>query len=366
MLDELLKERDYLPVLKMNDGTDVSREGFRARRREMLAALEKYSYGKTPLEPVCVYAERTFIDEQAYAGKVINERLTLSYETHGGVSSFPIEIFIPKRVAMPPVFLHLAFRPVPDRYIPVEEITDGGYALVVVCYQDIMNDNHFGDFSGGVAAHFGTTAEREREEWGKIGMWAYGASRVMDYLVSERWDELCVSRVAVVGHSRLGKTALWCAAQDERFAAAISNDSGYGGAASSKLGIGERISDFVRAGSWDWFCNRFLDYEGDGENEKPYDQAFLLSLIAPRYLLVSSAIEDLGADPISEFLTTLHASAAWELLGERGLVCEDRLPRCGDLYDEGAVGYHLRAGRHFLSREDWRAFMRFLDKKYGL
>ena len=259
--------------------------------------------------------------------------------------------------------MHLAFRPVPDRYIPVEEITDAGYALVVVVYTDMMNDNHFGDFSGGIAAHFGTDTKREKDEWGKIGMWAYGASRVLDYLIDNRTD-IDTSKIAVMGHSRLGKTALWCAAQDTRFAAAISNNSGYGGAASSKGGTGERITDFLRAGSWDWFCESFKDYVGDGEDRKPYDQSFLTALIAPRFLCVGSAILDKGADPATEFLTTLHASSAWELLGVRGLVCPDRMPLPSDLFIEGNVGYHLRDHRHFLSREDWGAYIKFLDLKF--
>ena len=121
--------------------------------------------------------------------------------------------------------------------------------------------------------------------------------------------------MAVIGHSRLGKTALWCAAQDERFAAAVSNNSGYGGAASSKHGTGERVTDFIHVGSWDWYCENFQKFCGELEDQKPYDQSFLTAMIAPRYVLIGSAELDRGADPTSEFLTTLHASDAWVLLG---------------------------------------------------
>ncbi len=363
MLQQILKEREYLPILQKNDGTPVTRETWQERREEMRALLEEYSYGKTPSIPVRVSATPISSDHRYCAGKVSDEVVEITFETALGKTAFPIEIFVPHTEKKPPVFLHLAFGRVPNKYIPVEEITDAGYALVVVDYQDMMNDNHFGDFEGGIAAHFGTTAARGATEWGKIGMWAYGASRVMDYLVAERTD-IDTDKVALIGHSRLGKTALWCGAQDSRFAAVISNNSGYGGAASSKHGTGERITSFLRVGSFDWFCENFQQFAGEREDHKPYDQSFLLSLIAPRLLCVGSAELDHGADPTAEFLTTLHASAAWELLGERGLVTPDRMPIPGDLFTAGNVCYHYRKHHHYLSREDWAAYITFLDLKW--
>ena len=367
MLREILKERDLLPILTAADGSAVTPETWENRRQEMRKALEKDSYGHTPPPPSRVWAEplpesREFTN--AYAGKVRQERLQLFFETEHGIGSFPFVLAVPKRVEKPPVLLHLAFRPdLPDRYVPVEEITDAGYALAVVCYKDMVNDNLSGDYSDGIAAHFGTATDREPEEWGKIGMWAYGASRILDYLLT--LEDIDAAHTAVIGHSRLGKTALWAAAQDERFFAAISNNSGYGGAATSKHGEGERVRDFLRCGSWDWYCENFKKYTDEKEDEKPYDQAYLLALIAPRYLCVGSAADDSGADPKSEFLTSLWASQAWELLGQPGLVTPDRMPVPGDTWQDGCIGYHLRAGEHFLSREDWNTYLRFLDRKLG-
>lgn len=367
MLKTLLEERDLLPILAMNDGTPATPATWQARRREMLEALTTYSYGRTPATPSRVWGEaleesREFTD--TYAGKVRQERIRLSFETERGVFSFPFVLSAPKRLPKPPVFLNLAFRrDLPDRYVPLEEITDHGYAVATVCYTDIVNDAHFGDFSDGLAAYFGTDARRAPDAWGKIGMWAYGASRILDYLLTR--SDLDAAHTAVVGHSRLGKTALWAAAQDERFFAAISNDSGYGGAATSKRGRGERVRDFLRAGSWDWFCENFQAYADEKEDAKPYDQAFLLALIAPRLLCVGSAAEDRGADPESEFLTALWASQAWDMLGAPGLKTPDQLPIPGDAFFGGNVGYHLRAGTHFFSREDWARYMAFLDQKLG-
>ena len=359
----LLDGKHYPPILNFNDGSAVTKEIWGKRREEMLELLSRFSYGYTPKIDVKVEARRTESIRYDCAGKCSHERVTLAYITSRGESSFPIQIFKPLYVERPAVFLHIAFGLAPNWYIPLEEIIDAGYALVVVDYRDMVNDNLYSDFSDGIAAHFGTTSERRPDEWGKIGMWAWGASRVMDYLVAER-DDLDTSKVALIGHSRLGKTALWCGAQDERFAAVISNNSGYGGAASSKYGSGERITDFIKYGSYDWYCEAFKDF-ADKEDSKPYDQSFLLSLIAPRYLLVGSAELDSGADPESEFLTTAHASAAWELLGEKGLVSTtDDMPVPGALLDKGNILYHYRKGKHYLSREDWAAYIKFLDDKF--
>lgn len=364
MLKEILTERDLLPVLTHQDGIAVTRESWSKRRQEMKEALELWSYGRTLPLPEKVWGEVLTENAFAYAGKVREQTLRISFETERGVCSFPAWICIPNHVEKPPVFLHIAFRPdQPDRYTPVEEITDAGYAVAVVCYQDMVNDRLHGDFSDGIAAYFGTTADRKPDEWGKIGMWAYGASRYMDYLMTR--EDLDTAHIAVIGHSRLGKTALWTAAQDERFWCAISNDSGYGGAATSKHGEGERVRDFLRAGSWDWYCENFKQFTDEREDHKPYDQAWLLALIAPRLLCVGSAAKDRGADPKSEFLTTLWASQAWDLLGESGLIAPDRLPEPGEAFQEGSIGYHIRSGLHYLSRTDWQQYIRFLDKKLG-
>lgn len=364
MIQERLRQKEYLPVLQMNDGSKVTPETWQQRRQELLEALQRHSYGVTPPAPRRVWGTLGEEDPNAYAGKVLERHLTVGFETERGVCTFPVSLYIPKAPVRPPVFLHLAFRPVPDRYISVEEITDSGFALAVVCYKDMVNDNLFGDFSDGIAAHFGTDADRAPDAWGKIGMWAYGASRVLDYLIAYEKERVDTEKVAVIGHSRLGKTALWTAAQDTRFWCAVSNDSGYGGAASSKHGKGERVRDFLRVGSWDWYCENFKEYTDEKEDCKPYDQAWLLALIAPRYLCVGSAAEDRGADPEAEFLTTLWASPAWELLGEKGLVVsKDTMPVPGDHFTQGNIGYHLRPGRHFLSREDWNRYIRFLREK---
>ena len=357
MLGKILESRGLQPLLILDDGRPVTPDLWPERRRELLERLRKNLYGYTPEPPARVDGRIRREDTQAYAGKVIERHVDVTFETPAGDFTFPLHLFIPKAVPRAPVFLHIAFRPdLPDCYTPIEELTDGGFALALFCYTDIINDNHFGDFSDGLGRCF-MHAPRRPDEWGKIGMWAYAASRALDYL--GQVAEVDARRVAVVGHSRLGKTALWCAAQDERFWAGISNNSGFGGAAAARHGQGERIADFITYGSWDWFCENFKTFSGR-EDDLPYDQHMLLALLAPRLLSVGSAALDRGADPESEFLSALAAAKVWDLLGCRGLATPDAMPAAGDFLADGRVGYHLRAGLHYFSREDWGRYMAFL------
>lgn len=352
-MENLLKERGILPLL--ND------KPWEERRKELFDILCEYAYGYTPAPPKEVTSKIIYEDKNAYAGKILEQHIELSFDTPGGVYTFPFKLYIPYTDKKLPVLLNLAFRPeVPDRYVPAEEICDHGYALAVVCYQDITPDSYFGDFSAGLAAMFIKDNKREPNEWGKIGMWAYGASRIIDYLVTR--EDLDKEEISLVGHSRLGKTALWCAAQDERVYCVMANNAGYGGVTLSKNSGKERVDMFLEVGSYDWFCPRFTEFN-HRDNEKPYDQHYLLALIAPRYIYVGSAEDDFAAYPESELLSCYAASIAYKLYGKTGLCGADKLPPVGANLHNGEIGYHLRSGGHFLSRYDWLRYMEFLDKK---
>ena len=360
---EALAQRELAPLLELADGRACTPELWPTRRAELLTLLSEHIYGYTPPAPPEVRAEILSTDPLACAGKVRHERILLSFATPRGEYSFPCDLFVPHMDQPAATFLQLAFRSdLPDRYTPVEEITDQGFALVNLCYQDVTPDSKFGDYSSGLAAHYIGEQQRDATTWGKIGIWAYGASRVLDYLQTR--SDLAPEQVAILGHSRLGKTALWCAAQDTRFPLAVANNSGFGGAALAKGGSGERVADFLRAGSYDWFCERFQTYVGQ-EDRLPYDQDQLLALIAPRWLAVGSAQLDQAADPASEFLACVSASEAYQLLGVPGLVLEDVVmpPLPPSHYAEGRISYHLRSGTHYLSRYDWQRYMSFFRAK---
>ena len=352
---KLLENRNILPLTDDN-------KPWEERRKELLNILATYEYGFTPEKPKIWHVDVITEDKNAFAGKATQQWLKFYFTSPGGMYFFYFYLVTPNKKENVPTFLHLNFRKdIPDRYQPTEEILDRGYAICTICYNDVVPDSLDSDYSKGIAQLFEKNNERKKDSWGRIGMWAYAASCVMDYL--ETRPEINSKEISVIGHSRLGKTALWCGAQDERVYCTISNCSGYGGAAIAKGGTGEKIYMFEDAGSKDWFCPAFTDYSGK-DDEKPYDQHFLLACIAPRYLCVGSAEEDSGADPESEFLSCVAASEAYKALGKTGLKYDgDTMVEVGTALTDGEIGYHLRKGKHFLSRTDWMYYMDFLDKK---
>ena len=343
MFDQLLKERTLPALMTDHQGRPVDTfDRWRARRREIIDLLSREEYGFTPTSPDRVDGE-ILSSENAYAGKALQQRVSVSFDTPSGRFSFPFTLILPKNDEPLPVFVTIAFRrETPDRYLPAEEIVDRGYAIATFCYLDVTAD---GPEMDGLAAMYPRDGEAS---WGKIGMWAFAASRVLDYL--QTLPEIDPARACVTGHSRLGKTALWCGAQDERFSMVISNDSGCSGAAITRLKAGERVKAITTNFPF-WFCDEYRSW-ADRESEMPFEQHMLLALIAPRKLYVCSAVEDEWADPASEFLACAAASEAWTVQRVPGLIADD-LPAVDRPLHEGGICYHVRSGGHFHSRTDW-------------
>ena len=328
-------------------------------REEMLEILQREEYGYMPPEPTrLAWGITENVTRNFCAGKAKLHKVELTSYFGEKHFTFPCYASLPTDGKKHPFFVMINFRPdIPDLYLPVEEIIDSGYAVLSFCYNDVTKDN--GDFTDGLAGVLFENGERGDTDPGKIAMWAWAAHRVMDFACT--LDCLDHSCACVCGHSRLGKTALLAAATDTRFAFAHSNDSGCSGAAITRDKEGERVKSICKNFPF-WFCKNYYKY-ADRENHMPFDQHFLAAAIAPRYFYVASAEKDTWADPDSEMLTCAAASEAYERLGEVGFLCDDRLPKVGDTYHSGSIGYHLRSGTHYFSREDWKLLIDFIGKK---
>ena len=331
-------------------------------REEIIDLLLKEEYGYLPSAPYSVTATVKSEDTKFCAGKAELLSLELTCKAKWGEFSFPVyytrvKATNEKKHAFP-CFVHINFRDnVPDKYQPTEELIDAGYSVLSFCYKDVSSDD--GDFTNGLAGVVYKSGERSEYQCGKIGLWAYAACAVLEYALT--LPEIDRTHISVVGHSRLGKTALLAGALDKRFFCAISNNSGCSGAALSRESKGETIADITRVFPF-WFCKNYLKY-AQNEDALPFDQHFLLAANANHKVYVASAIEDAWAYPKNEYLSCVAANDYFVSCGIDGFIHPDYIPEQPEKLHDGNIGYHLRVGTHYLGREDWQNFIEFLNSK---
>ena len=236
----------------------------------------------------------------------------------------------------------------------LREILSHGYGLAVAYYGDIEPDNPDG-WKTGIRTALSSTLEIKPEEWSAIGAWAWGLARIMDYLQQDK--AIDSKKIALIGHSRLGKAALWGGASDQRFAIIISNESGEGGAALSKRWYGETVG-IINQKFPHWFAASYKKYN-DNTAALPVDQHMLLALMAPRPLYVASAEGDQWSDPKGEFLGAKYASPVYALFNKKGIDV-DSMPGLHQPVGE-TIRYHYRAGKHDVTLYDWQQYLRFAD-----
>ena len=349
-----------VPELLVSDSGEriTTREQWeRLRRPEVARMMLEQEYGIRPVErPADLAFTETAAPETCYGGKAVRKRVRASYSGPGGKGEMDFSVWIPKRSDPAPVFIHSSPRPAetaddpngprPVYLLPVEDIVSRGFAVVAYCNQDVAADWTGPDIAtNGVFRVFGprNLNDRKPTEWGILSAWAWGMSRVLDWVETE--PLLDAKRAAAVGLSRNGKTALLAGAFDTRFAMTVSCCSGCSGAKLNHMPLpgSERLKDIMVAAKW--FCPNYAKHVGH-EMEMPFDQHWLLALVAPRMLYVSSAEDDVWAGPKGERTALEMASAAWGLFGV-----------------SGNTAYHIRAGEHAITREDWRRYMDFAEAK---
>ena len=378
--------------LKMNDGTPVrSAKDWTARRRaEILELFEENVFGHSPQAKKLRY--RVFdTDDHALGGKAIRKQVTIYFGDDDNGPKEDLLLYLPANAkGRVPIFLTLNFsgnhavvndpgvklamvydrrthrrQQAPgssrgaDKGFDVEKVLSRGYGFATICYQDIEPD-----FDGGrdlgVRSLFPKPLRpnMEKEDWGSIGAWSYGLSRAMDFLEKEKGVD--TKRVAIMGHSRLGKTVLWAGALDQRFAMVIANCPGEGGASLARRDYGETIKSITERYGY-WFADNLKKFAAD-PNQMPVDMHELIALSAPRPIYVTGAEDDRWADPKGEFLAMVAAGPVYELFGKHGLGTDQMPPLNQPIMHD--LGFHIRTGKHEVTSFDWDQFLAFADMHF--
>ncbi|HYG22965.1 MAG TPA: acetylxylan esterase [Verrucomicrobiae bacterium] len=359
--------------LLLRDGTRVSDAAtwVNRRRPEILGLYQTEIYGRVPQSVPRITWEVAETNATALNGSAVYRKVA----GHFGTNTVTLHIVLPAKAAQPvPVFLHLTFfgaSPIPSGVTndsgarprfnetgPISEIVSRGFGYATLRYTDFEGDSRAGSLSRVRKMALATTqTEPAADEWGTISVWAWGASRVLDYLSADRGID--AQRIGLIGHSRLGKTVLWAGAQDPRFALVFSSCSGEMGASLARRDFGETVDDMAANFGWQ-FAGNFQKYVGRW-NEMPVDSHLLISLIAPRPVFITGGTQDQWADPRGQFLAAVAAEPVYRLLGKTGLGVKE-LPDLDQPVVNGSVGFLYHTGGHTITAEDWKTFLDFADR----
>lgn len=387
------KVGDYtLPdPLVCNDGSRVTNAEtwFAKRRREILELYRANIFGRSPAAGTNVTFNVWEVSTNALGGTATRKQVEINFSGMADGPFAHLLIYTPTGKISAPTFLCLQFggnytvnddpaiaifpgwngktgvpampkQPVRDesaRNWKISETLARGYGIAIIDYREIEPD-----LAGGAGFKFGVHKNFPppvADGWGAIGAWAWGVSRALDYLETDKdVDARCV---ILFGHSRLGKTALWAGAQDTRFAAVIANCSGEMGASLSRRDYGETVDDVCKRFPY-WMAGNFLQFSNHWNN-LPVDSHFLISLIAPRPLFLNTGSEDRWGDPQGEFLAVRAATPVYELLGKTGIAETDFPPLDQPLRHD--LWFNCHVGKHDVLPSDWDKFLDFADAHFA-
>ena len=400
VIEENVPDYELPDLLSIQGGKRVKniQDWREIQRPHLLEIFSREVYGKVPNHALEVTYKPLATNERAIDGLCIRKEVCVEFHRGHQTCNMELLIYLPQSAkrASVPTFIGLNFMGnhtihadpeirlcrgwVPDdpdlgvvnqrategsrgarssRW-PVERILERGYGIATIYCGDLDPDFDDG-YQNGIHPLFYQDGQfaPQSDQWGAISAWGWGLHRAMDYF--ERDDQIDQMRVAVFGHSRLGKTALWAGAQDERFSIVIANNSGCMGAALSRRKFGETIGA-INQRFPHWFCQNFKGYMGR-EEALEVDQHMLIASIAPRPVYIASAEGDLWADPRGEFLAAQAAGAVYQINGKQGLELEDMPALHTPIYND--IGYHIRSGDHDINAYDWERFLDFAQHHWG-
>jgi hypothetical protein len=378
--------------LMMSNGKRVGStdEWMKIQRPYLYHLFEENVYGRYPKQKLAARYEVREESRNALGGAAIRKQVRIFLKPGDSSVHIDVLMYLPKDAKSPvPVFAGLNFKGnatvKPDAAIipstnskysilkkrnndstrgtassrwPVKTILENGFGVITACYSDIELDNKDG-WKTGMRTTLQNELKIKPQEWGAIGAWAWGLSRIMDYLETDK--DVDAKKVAVIGLSRLGKTSLWAGVSDTRFSIVISNESGEGGAALARRWFGETVK-LINGNFPHWFVDAYKKYNNN-VFDLPVDQHELLALVAPRPLYVASAAGDLWSDPKGEFLSAWHAGEVYSLFGKKGLGT-DKMPPVEHPIGN-TIHYHIRTGKHDITLYDWQQYINFAKEQWN-
>lgn len=368
-------------LLKCNNGQEImtAEQWESIRRPELMTLFTEQMFGKMPADKVDVSYKKLDDNHSAINGSATRKQVEMTFTRNGIEHKALLLMYLPNQIKTPvAMFFGCNFqgnqsisddpgiitsvsskaeRGAAKSRWPIEKIIDAGYGVATIWYFDFFPDQNDGQ-NNSILTLFGKNNANElaTDEGQAIAAWSWGVSRVMDYFETD--TQINAKEIILLGHSRLGKTALWAGAQDQRFAIVISNESGCGGAALSKRAYGETVNR-INTAFPHWFCKNFRQYNRN-EEALPFDQHELIALIAPRPVYIASALGDQWSDPRGEFLSAYYAGEIYKLYGYKGLE-SDVMPAI-EKPEQNRVAYHIRNGKHDITDFDWDNYIKFANK----